>query len=190
MVRKLTLICLLLIASIQAKELHVDTSRVNLVRFISDSPVEDFDGTSDQINGYIVWSGDEPTAESEFYFQVDLNSLDTGIGLRNRHMREKYLETDQYPLATYRGKVTGIDQQSDSTFQASTEGTFSIHGIDKAMNLSGLVTLSDGQYRIESQFDITLTDFDIKVPQLLFLKIDEVVDIRLDFYLKQVNDEN
>ncbi|MBK9304990.1 MAG: YceI family protein [bacterium] len=34
---------------------------------------------------------------------VDLAALDTGIGLRNRHMRENHLETDRFPQAVFRG---------------------------------------------------------------------------------------
>ena len=32
-------------------------------------------------------------------FTVPLASLETGIGLRDRHMREKYLQVDKYPDA-------------------------------------------------------------------------------------------
>ena len=34
-------------------------------------------------------------------FEVDLRSLDTGLDLRNEHMRDKYLETDKFPNAVF-----------------------------------------------------------------------------------------
>ena len=174
------------IIAAQATELHVDTTRNNVVKFISDAPVEDFEGITDNIDGYVVWTGNDPTTESEFYFQVDLNTLDTGIGLRNRHMRENYLETDDYPLAMFKGKVISVEQQSDSTFLTTAKGTFTVHGVEQPMTTTGTVTVSRDQYRIQSQFDLDITDYNIEIPQVMFLRINKMMDIRVDFYLKDV----
>ena len=38
---------------------------------------------------------------------IALDSFDTGIGLRNRHMKEKYLETAKYPEAKISLKQIG-----------------------------------------------------------------------------------
>ena len=84
----------------------------NLVRFISQAPIEDFDGVTDRIDGYVLLDGlrFESSAggpETEFYLEVELASLDTGIGLRNRHMRENYLEVEEYPYATFSCRYAG-----------------------------------------------------------------------------------
>ncbi len=39
-------------------------------------------------------------------FKVKLDDFDTGMGLRNRHMKEKYLETSKYPYAVL--KMNGV----------------------------------------------------------------------------------
>jgi polyisoprenoid-binding protein YceI len=85
-------------------EYHVDRKGQNLVKFISDAPLDNFEGTTDNVDGYIVWDGDNPVNNSEFHFEAELSTLDTGIGLRNRHMRENYLETDKYPWRNTRAK--------------------------------------------------------------------------------------
>lgn len=86
-------------------ELQVDHTKKNLVRFISDAPIENFEGITNNIDGYIYFEQEDFTNNSELYFEVDLRTIDTGIGLRNRHMRDNYLETDQYPFTFFSGKI-------------------------------------------------------------------------------------
>jgi len=178
-------------AHIRAAECHVDTSRARQVRFISDAPVEDFDGTTTHIDGYVYFDG--PFLEenidlksSEFYFEVDLNDLDTGIGLRNRHMRENYLETDQFPFAHFSGKLTEVHQAADSSFEVRIEGQMFIHGIRRDWETTVLVTIIYGGYRVQTAFDVALPDFKIKIPKLMFLKISEIVRLELDFHLRTI----
>ena len=46
---------------------------------------------------------------------------------------------------------------------------------------------SEGGYRVKTNFEVKLTDFDIEVPKLMFVKIDETMQLELDFHLKKVN---
>ena len=64
-----------------------------------------FTGTTDKIDGFIYWEG-EPifAAKDQLHFEVDLASFDTGIGKRDRDMRQ-VLDTDQWPKAVYKGKI-------------------------------------------------------------------------------------
>lgn len=61
---------------------------------------------------------------------VNLNSCDTGIDLRTKHMKEKYLQTDKFPQAILHGTITG----------KKFEGELAIHG--KTSHVTG--TLEDG----------------------------------------------
>src|SRR5690606_23312653 len=75
----------------------------NEVTFVSKAPLETFDGSTKQIRGRIEIDpqalGDSITVE----VSVDLASLDTGIELRNQHMRENHLHTEKHPEAVFRG---------------------------------------------------------------------------------------
>ncbi len=176
-----------------AAEYHVDQSQANLVKFISDAPLEDFDGITRKIDGYIHWEGsDQPPDQtkmqtSELYFEVDLASLDTGIGLRNRHMREKYLETDKYPFAQYRARLTQLSRVSDTLYTCITEGTMTIHGVEKPMTATANVVASGAGLRVTAGFDINLNDFRINIPKFMFLKLSEIVKLELDFYMKKAD---
>jgi polyisoprenoid-binding protein YceI len=173
---------------VQAVEYHVDTTRPRSVKFISDAPLENFDGVTSRIDGYSIIPSvtlqlGKGYDSSRFYFEVDLNALDTGIGLRNRHMRENYLETDQFPFAQYDGRVSEVRQGPDSSLLVSTTGEFTIHGVKRAMVGTITAVLERGRYHVRTQFPVALPDHKIKVPKLMFLKISDTVQVQLDFYL-------
>ena len=171
-------------------ELQVDKAQKNLVKFTSNARIETFSGITDKIDGYVIWPGDElkpdsVPADNKLYFEVHLDGLDTGIGLRNRHMREEYLETDKYPLARYTGKVGKVDSSQSNAYQVTTSGKLSIHGVDRPVTITGLVSKQGDHFRVQSDFDVKLTDYSIKVPSMMFLKLNEIIRIVLDFNVKE-----
>jgi polyisoprenoid-binding protein YceI len=174
-------------ASVYAKECNVNKEKKNLVKFISDAPIEDFEGTTDKIDGYIMIEGMESLVGGEMYFEVDLNSLDTGIGLRNRHMRENYLHTDKYPMTNFEGKIIEAEKETADRSKVKVKGKIFIHGKTKELTAEGYITTNhSGSYRIQTKFVVNLTDFDIEVPQIMVMKIDEEMDMVLDFYVKEI----
>jgi polyisoprenoid-binding protein YceI len=172
-------------ASAQTVEYHVDAKAKNVVKFISDAPIEDFEGVTSKIDGYLKHSGSSLSESSDLYFEVDLRTLDTGIGLRNRHMREEYLHTDKYPYAKFSGTISNVrDAGSNST--ANVKGTMDIHGVKKTMEVSATLSPTSSGLRAKVSFIVKLTDHNIEVPKFMFLKISEDMKLELDVYLKKV----
>jgi polyisoprenoid-binding protein YceI len=164
----------------------VDKSKKNVVKFISDAPVEDFEGVTNSIDGYI-FNKEDKLDGSKLYFEVDLNTLDTDIGLRNRHMRENYLETDKYPLASYTGNIVKMAKLEDDHYKATAKGKFKVHGVERDMTIEADIYVYDDVLHVKSQFEVALTDHKIDVPSIMFVKIDENMDVRVDFFLKEVS---
>jgi len=182
------LFIILIASSVFAEEFNVDKSKNNMVKFISDAPIENFEGITDKIDGYLYFENGDFTNNSEIYFEVELNSLDTGIGLRNRHMRENYLHTDKYPITHYTGKIIKSIKKSDTEILVETEGKIYIHGITKPLNVKGKINEIDkNTYQIKTQFIVALSEFEIEIPSIMFYKIDENMDLQLDFYVKKYN---
>jgi len=176
------------------QEFHVDLARENSVRFTSDAPLDDFQGITDRIDGFLFLQGDgldgeSDLAASQFYFEVDLASLDTGIGLRNRHMRDNYLETDLHPFASMDGRVVRLDQAGPGRYTATVRGVFTVHGVERQreMECTGIRT-GEGRegLHVTCGFDVVLSDHQIPIPKLMFMKIDEIMEVDLDFYLSPV----
>lgn len=172
-----------------AQEYHVDLDADNRVTFISRASIEEFEGVTDKIDGYVLLDGPELTPETggddmAFYLEVDLASLDTGIGLRNRHMRENYLEVEEYPYAAYDGRIVRVGRTSGGAYQVVGRGTMSIHGVDREMEIPCEV-MPDGEgYRADCSFQVRLSDFDIEIPKVMFLKLANEIRLRLDFRME------
>lgn len=174
---------LFLTLNLFAEEYHVDKSATNEVKFISDAPIENFEGITNQIDGYLYFEDGDFLKNSQFYFEVDLNSLDTGIGLRNRHMRENYLHTDKYPITYYKGKIIKSDTVTENEFKIVTDGTIFIHGVEQPLTVEVTMVNKHKRFNIKCQFNVKLSDFNIKIPSIMFYKINETMDLRLNFYI-------
>ncbi len=172
----------------QATEYNVKPDQQNLVKFISDAPIEDFEGVTSQIDGYVIWEGPDQLQNAQFYFEVDLNTLDTGIGLRNRHMRENYLECEQYPKASFEGKIVSVKKLAENHYQVETEGEFYCHGVKQARRIPGEILVNGDQLQIKSTFDVKLSDHQIKIPSIMFYKIDETMKVIVNFKVQAVKE--
>ena len=174
-----------------AQEYHVDVGADNVVRFISEATIEDFEGITDAIDGFIVL-GDGglvsgATAGTEFYLEVDLGSLDTGIGLRNRHMRDNYLETDEFPYATFSGSFADVGEGDGGWMRVTGRGNLAIHGVLQSVEIACDVAPSGGGFRARCAFEVLLSDFDIEIPKVMFMKLANEIRLELDFFVAQAN---
>jgi polyisoprenoid-binding protein YceI len=170
------------------QELHVDLGAANTVRFISRASIEEFEGVTDQIDGYVLLDGPTLTGETggdetELYLEVDLASLDTGIGLRNRHMRNNYLEVEDFPYASYSGAIVRSDPMAEGGHRVTSRGSFTVHGVSRDMEIPCDVTSAGDVYRATCSFQVLLSDHDIEIPRIMFLKLANEIRVELDFVM-------
>ena len=169
-----------------AQEFHVDRRGENLVRFISHASVEEFEGVTERIDGYILLdspvltpgTGGDATA---IHLEVDLASLDTGIGLRDRHMRDRYLEVAKYPYAVFDGQIARSELGAAQTLRVTARGTLTIHGVTRPRDLTCTVEPRSPGYRAQCAFEVLLSDHEIEIPKVMFLKLANEIRLELDF---------
>lgn len=149
---------------------------VNLVRFESKAPLESFDGKTRHVSGHVTCDplalGDSIDVE----ITVDLATLDTGIDLRNRHMRENHLETDRFPRAVFRGgrlhdAPAALAEGQTARFEIS--GQLELHGISRPLRVPVSVTVRGSSLHVITEFPVALADFAIRRPQFLMLKLSD-----------------
>ena len=146
--RTIMTICIGLMVSLTtyAQKLDIDHTNVK-VRF--NYVDKDVDGSLEGLQGDIKFDPND-LASSSISGSVDANTLSTGIGLRNWHLKGgSYFDTDEYPRMTYQsssfektstgytmnGKLTIKDKTLDVpfnfTYQNKTfEGTATIYALD------------------------------------------------------------
>ena len=104
-------------------------------------------------------------------------------------MRENYLHTDKYPFTHFTGKLSRVNEVGEGRYDVTVEGTMFIHGIEKEMTAEGTMIAAENGYEIQTNFSVALTDYNIEVPQLMFMKIDENMQLELNFFVKEVVNE-
>ena len=137
------------------------------VTFLSKASLSEFEGKSKSLQGLI----DLDKNLLDFY--LDLNTLDTGIGLRDKHMRENYLETEKFPFAEFTGKLSSVQKPVPGQSQQVTAvGKFKIHGVERDITVKGnLLPQSNGSLVLEAKFTVLLSDYKIEIPKLVFYEL-------------------
>lgn len=150
------------------------------VNFLSKASLNEFNGESDKLNGLIDLS------QNLLDFYVDLNTLDTGIGLRNKHMRDNYLETEDYPFAEFTGKMSSLPTLNPGTKVPVTAiGSFKIHGVEQQIEVKGTLSKnSSGELELLGGFNILLSDYNISIPKLVFYELAEKQEVTFKATLK------
>ncbi|MFH1568078.1 MAG: YceI family protein [Gemmatimonadota bacterium] len=167
-----------------AAQWNVDRAAGNEVQFTSEVMSFTFSGANHDIDGYLYWEGDGLfEGAGQVYLEVDLRTLDTGIGKRDRDLRE-VLETKKWPRATYKAAVTAVEPDTGGTgYRVQTRGTFTIHGVEREMEIDGHLTpQSDGALAVESRLTVRLADHRIEAPSLAaFVKVSDAVAVTVRF---------
>ncbi|MBF0315029.1 MAG: YceI family protein [Oligoflexia bacterium] len=117
------------------------------------------------------------------FFEFDLNSLDTGINLRDRHMKEKYLEVAKenglYAKTSFLlNKLILPKQESFTLENIAFSGVLKLHGVEK--NVSGVaskITRQKFNFTTHASLKIKLSDFKIAIPSYAGITVAEEVDV-------------
>src|SRR5258706_4089612 len=131
------LLCLLFAAIYfysAAQDVYLDTK--GTISFFSETPVEDIDATSNQAVDAIN------IKTKDVFFKVRMETLVFKKALMQEHFNENYMESDQYPFATFKGKIDqDIDLTKDGTYQATVTGVLTIHRAAQNRTIPGTMVV-------------------------------------------------
>lgn len=151
--------------------------------FHSRVPLHTFTGESDRLVGLINLE----TGTVDFY--LDLATLETGIGKRDRDMKET-LEVEEYPFAEFFGKLTtDFDPAVTDTQNVTVKGDFKIHGVEREVEISGKLLNKGDSLLLKAGWMLRLEDYDIIPPKLLFVKVDQEQKIEISAELKKQSND-
>ena len=188
---------------------------IDLVKFIAKAPIPvgKFEGKTQKAFAHVnIKDMSDLAAGARAIFRVDLASIKTGIKLRDRDMRDKYLHTDDYPHAEFMlEKITAIytvkeeDGKTTKTpvkglapgveTHLDAEGTLQIHGVKKQIQLKGFrvthmpeseETKKDrkgGLLKTVGSFEIDMTDYGVKQPRVALFTVEKKVKLEFNILL-------
>ena len=112
-----------------------------------------------------------------------ISKFEFRLGLMQEHFNENYLESNVYPKSTFEGKIKDFNvlNLTETVMTHEITGNLTIKGMAKKIKTIAEISKLDNQIKIKSNFSVFLSDFGIKVPKIVFKKIDEEVKISLNF---------
>jgi YceI-like domain len=174
--KTIPLILLIIISlSAQGQKFAAATS---LVSFYSHAPMEDIQAKNTKSQS--IYN----RATEEIVFVIPMKDFVFEKSLMQEHFNEKYLDTEKYPKATFQGKISGYNPTVSAVQGAKATGKLTIHGVARDIELPGTIESIGDQLILKSTFVITIADYDITRPQLLWQNIAEHVEVKIEFTYK------
>ena len=119
---------------------------------------------------------------------IKIKDFEFRLGLMQEHFNENYLESYKYPKSTFEGN---IELSTGSIFDGKTEifdyglvdenfmdiiikGQLTIKGVTKDIIATGKIKKIENDLNLISSFSIKLSDFNVRIPKVVFMKIDGI----------------
>ncbi|HLF62270.1 MAG TPA: YceI family protein [Saprospiraceae bacterium] len=160
-------------------------TRDGKISFSSDAPMEKIEAVNNKVSSVL----DIQTGDLEF--AVLIKSFHFAKALMEDHFNENYLESNKYPKATFKGKITNLADMKltlNGDYRAAVQGDLTIHGVTKPVQADGTLSVLNGVIHATSTFDITVADYNIEIPKVVRENIAKIVQIRVDINYKSLEE--
>ncbi|MEJ5351724.1 MAG: YceI family protein [Melioribacteraceae bacterium] len=207
LIKEAILLLLALAINLSAQSFSTDTKDGrNQASFVSDAPFEKIIGLVSGIEATVKLNLNDITQKPMGKVRIAIKDIKTGIDLRDEHLRsEMWLNADKYPYAEF--QLTSIKNTTTKklddgkTVTAIAEGKFSVHGITRNIRVPVVLTYfkeseltkakAPGNLLVvNSEFNIKLSDYGIKIPSMVVGKVNDKVKISVSFVANDANSSN
>jgi polyisoprenoid-binding protein YceI len=141
-----------------------------------------FEARTRSLSGQLTVDPAQPTRLAG-ELAVDLATLDSGIGLRNTHMRDNYLEVGKGELYA-RAVLSDIVLKGEAatvTGATTFTATLLVHGTRKPVGGQVRIARSGSEVRGDASFPVNLPDFGIPEPRYLGVGVKDQVQVKVKF---------
>jgi len=112
-------------------------------------------------------------ANKNFAFSISNKSFDGfNSSLQKEHFNDNYIESDKYPTTTFTGRIIDdIDFKKSGIYVIRVKGMFKIKGVTKEELIKGTIEVSPSGLKLNTNFSILLSDYEIRIPRIVNQKI-------------------
>jgi polyisoprenoid-binding protein YceI len=118
-------------------------------------------------------------ADGKITLVVPTTQFHTGIGLRDKHLREA-IEAEKHPDATLVVDKSAIKLPEAGAASGTASGALTLHGVTRTAPFNYTITKKGDAYRVHAEFSVTLADYQIKKPCYLGVCVGDVVKVSTD----------
>lgn len=165
---------------------------VSSVGFKSEAPIELINGYTNQAIGFIKLNPLNILDFPQGSVTINLASVKTGIELRDKYLRETYLETQKFPAATFTLKrihsPSAVNLSEAKTITCMITGDMTLHGVTREItipvtfvytpeNIAAKNELKGNLLTYSTEYTIRLSDYQIEIPAIRGDRISEEITI-------------
>lgn len=156
------------------EQLQVIT-RQGHVSFFSYTSVENIEASNNQVLSIIDLS------KNEIAVLVLMKAFIFKKALMEEHFNESYVESDIYPRLEFKGALVDFETIGAEPQTKLIKGVIDFHGVKKEIEFKTKIERVNGPYVLSGDFEINISDYDIKVPALLAPNIAKIIKIIFRF---------
>lgn len=177
--KKITILLLLTVGSIQAQEKMITKSG----KIIFEASVPSFEEVKaiNESSSCVL-----NTTTGEIASLALMKGFRFKIALMEEHFNENYVESDKYPKATFKGIIDKFDLAilDKNAKHFIIKGKLELHGKSKEITIPAKIKKTESGIEIKADFSVNADDFAIEIPSIVSKKVSKTVNIHLEFTLK------
>ncbi|MBK7967025.1 MAG: YceI family protein [Bacteroidetes bacterium] len=168
-----TLLLLSIVPNVIAQKVFLATG--GMVHFFSKTPLEDIEAETKSMTAVLT------SVTNKIQFTVPMRTFKFDKSLMEEHFNEKYVESEKYPKAVFKGVINEtLDWTSDTVAEVTATGTFELHGVTREVTEKGTLKIVGDKINLVVVFNIVLADYKIRIPKVVTKNIAEVIKVNIE----------
>lgn len=150
------------------------------ISFYSTTPIEDIEAHNYQSTSVIDFSN------GDIVFSLLMKGFEFEKALMQEHFNEKYVESDEFPKAQFKGNITNFEDvnvSKDGSYIVNIKGEMTIHGVSQKVETQGVLEVKDGKIFGTCEFTLLVADYEINIPGVVRDKIakEMTIKVKMDY---------
>ena len=142
-------------------------SELSFIEYEAKHPLHAWTGLNEKIKGVLV----KDQNDTRIAVSANISDFDTGNSNRDSNSLRVLNAFDHPQVRFYSDRIV-IEEE-----KISFQGEIDFHGVQIEKSVDADFKIEKNEIEIDGSFSIVITDFDIKLPSLMLVKMDDVAKI-------------
>ncbi len=176
------LTALLLPGPAQARKALIGKSKVTFVAMGSPGALS-FEGRTAEIR--LEDQGEQ------LVFTVPMETVDTGIDVRDHHMRETYIQTASFPdaILTVPAAELTLPGPDDKPTEGTVQGQFTVHGVTQPVQIEWSAKTDKLGWKLQASFPFDVAQHGVAIPSYMGVTVDAAMRAEASLRLVEATNE-
>ena len=146
------------------------------ISFYSEAPMEKIEAINKRVTAVL----DSESGAIEFALLI--KGFQFEKALMQEHFNENYMESDKFPKALFKGKITNLNEvklDENGSYKAQVSGELTLHGVTKQIETEATIDVTAEGIDANTKFVVACADYEIKIPNVVADNIAKEVEVNV-----------